>query len=348
MASTKSFKDLPKSAAAPSVDDLKKQLAAAEAALQSAGASAPAKPDTVKNTDAEPVVIEDDAPASGGQLSNPADFMALMTGDSGGDTMAALTAALETDGGGGGGLTFPTLTQVGGQQGGPFSAIETKNADLNAVALPEGKRPFLAVFVAYRYLATIWPEAKNDGGRPIAQAAIASKDGVNAALLMRAGKGFQFSKKDARNAFAVSAGGPGIPKPSLEFLLFSPDSGELFVYRTPGHYNSAKDARDQLLACANQQSDGSMKLIPFLGEFAPETVRKERPNLDPIVHHYPRISKIDLADVRTGKAATAYKAWLAKAGPDLQQRVTGWLNGDDMPVNSQVVKRLTDAENLGA
>jgi hypothetical protein len=341
-----SFKDLPKSKPAPSVAELQAQLAAAEAALK--GANIPTKPTAANpnpkldlagdtGSDAEPVVVE-----AVNEVSNPADFAALMLGGDGSDTMAALTAALETDGGSGAGLVFPTLTQVGGTSGGPFTAIETKNADLN-VPLPEGKRAFSAVFVAYRYAGALWPEAKSDGGKPIGSVTVPASDGPNAALLMRAGKAFQFNRN--RDRFSVSKGGPGIPKPSLEFLLYDEVIG-LFVLRTTGHYNSAKDARDQLLACAAQQPDGSMKLLPFFGEFFPETHKQERAGKDAIIHHYPRIVKIDLTDARTGKAAAAYKSFVQKASADVRAKVTEWMAGSDAPLTSDMKDRLENAEGL--
>lgn len=333
-----SFKDLPKSKPAPSVQELQAQLAAAEAALKGATkAEAPAP--APKLDDAEPVVVTDVPDANA--VSNPADFAALMLGGDGSDTMAALTAALETDSSGAG-LQFPTLTQVGGTSGGPFTAIETKNADLN-VPLPEGKRAFNAVFVAYRYLVAVWPESENTGSKPIGSGAVPASNGPDAALVMRAGKAFQFNRN--RDRYDVSKGGPGVPKPALEFLLYDEVIG-LFVLRTTGHYNAAKDARDQLLGCAAQQPDGSMKLLPFYGEFFPQTHSQPRAGKKDIIHHYPRVTKIDLTDARTGKAAAAYKAFVQKAGADVRQKVTDWMAGADAPFTQSLKTALENAEAL--
>lgn len=370
---TKSFKDLPKAAAPTSIEALQAQLAAAQAAL-AAGTAAPAPsaapaapvapPKPVAPTPApapvvpdEPVVVATgagapiDVPAmpaapTGQALSNPMDFMQLMTGASSpADSMNALIAASETDSAGGK-MLFPMLTQQAGTTGGAFQRVNTKNAEFNQIDLPEGRRPFEAIFIGYRYLGTCWPEgydANNVAAKPASplwNIAIPQSKGQEAAQLMLAGKAFQFSKQ--RKAFDVSQGGPGIIRPALEFLLFDADIG-LFVFRTCGHYNAAKDARDQLIACAITDANGNQSLRPFMGEFHPETHKQPRGTGQPIVHHYPKIVKLSDGDARVQKAAAAYKQFLAGAAPEVRDSVGEWFNGSDAPITNVAINAMNVA-----
>lgn len=342
-----------------SIEALQAQLKAAQDAL-----AANAKPAPVPD---EPVVISTgagapiDVPAvsapvpapmpqapTGQALSNPLDFMALMTGASSpADSMNALLAAAETDSAGGK-MLFPMLTQAAGTTGGAFQRVNTKNAEFNQLDLPEGKRAFEAINIGYRYMATCWPkgyDAKSTTkANPLWNVAIPQSKGQEAAQLMLAGKAFQFSK--ARPSFDVDNGGPGIIRPALEFLLFEPDIG-LFVFRTCGHYNSAKDARDQLISCAITDANGNQSLRPFMGEFHPETHKQPRSNGEPIVHHYPRIVKIADNDARTAKAAAAYKLFLQGASQEIRDAVTEWYNGADAPITNVALNAMNTAAAMG-
>lgn len=366
---TKNFKDLPKQSTPPSIEDLQRQLAAANAALgQKPTAPAPAPAPSVPAPQAqlappadEPVVISTGAGApvdvppmpaapTGTAMSNPADFLALMTGASAPqDSMNALLAAAETDSAGGK-MLFPMLTQSGGTTGGAFERVKTKNSEFNQIDLPEGRRHFEAVFIGYRYMGTCWPkgyDANNVAANPASplwNVAVPQSNGQDAAQLMLAGKAFQFSKK--RSDFEVDNGGPGIIRPSLEFLLFEPDIG-LFVFRSCGHYNSAKDARDQLISCAVTDASGNSALRPFMGEFHPETHRQPRPNAQPIIHHYPRIVKISDSDARVAKAGAAYKLFLQNASPEVRSAVNEWFTGMDAPITNVAKQAIATAAAMG-
>jgi hypothetical protein len=353
---TKSFKDLPKQSAPLTLDQLQAQLKAAQG-----GAPVPAAPTPVPVAD-EPVVVATgagapiDVPAqmpaapTGTAVSNPLDFMALMTGAvAPQDSMNALLAAAETDSAGGK-MLFPMLTQAGGTTGGAFQRVNTKNAEFNQIDLPEGKRSFDAIFIGYRYMGTCWPKGYDANAvnakapSPLWNAAIPQARGQEAAQLMLAGKAFQFSKN--RKAFDVDAGGPGLIRPAIEFLLFDADIG-LFVFRTCGHYNSAKDARDQLIACAITDANGNQQLPPFMGEFHPETHRQARATGQPIIHHYPRIVKIANNDARVAAASVAYKTFLQNASPELRASVNEWFNAQDAPLTNIATQAINDAAAMG-
>lgn len=372
---TKQFKDLPTAAKQPSLADLQAQLAAAQAALKSSGkdpnialgVAAPAatqKPDT-KPEDV-PVVIATGAGApidtasipsaqapapmaqapTGAALSSPGDFMALMMGGAAtqADSMNALLAAAETDGSGGK-LLFPMLTQAPGTSGGPFQRVNSKNPEFNALDLPEGRKAFPAIFIGYRFLGTCWPKGydanatQTKPAAPLWNAAVPSSNGDAAAELMLAGKAFQFSKR--RADFDVDNGGPGIVRPAIEMLLFDPDIG-LFVLRTCGHYNSAKDCREQLIACAVQEANGAV-LKPFVGEFSPETTRVSRATGQAIVHHWPKITKLDPKDSRAVTVITAYQQFIQGASPEVRKSVAEWFAGDDAPLTNIAEKAMKQA-----
>lgn len=366
---TKSFKDLPKNTQPQTVEDLQKALAAAQAALSGKNTQPPASAAGAEAD--EPVVIEtakgapiDVPPVSpvqpapmpqipagttGAAVSNPADFLALMSGASQTDAMNALLAAAETDSSGGK-LLFPILTQSPGTAAGAgaFMAIQTKNTEFAQIDLPEGKKPFTAIYIAYRYFGTAWPKGYDpkakEHPKPVFNVAVPMANGQLAAQLMLAGKAGQFSRD--RKAFDIDNGGPGHVKPAIEFLLFEPDIG-LFVFRTCAHYNSAKDARDQLIACAEQDANGNLQLKPFLAEFSPQTHEQPRPGKDSIVHHYPKIVKIAGTDARVGPMAQAYKQFLANAAPEVRERTKEWFDGADAPVTSLATNAIDAAAAMG-
>jgi hypothetical protein len=341
-----SFKDIrknktaPAQAAAPApapaetdVEALKAQL---QKAIDAANAAAPKEVEATVEDDTENVVIT-------GSESNS--FLSVLTG--GGASVDALLATVDTDGGGGS-SPFPVLTQAAGVTGGAFQSVSLKshaNADL-----PEGKSPFIAVFLGYRLGVVAWPKPYDDTqktpDKPVFTAAVPSTNSRVASLAMMAGRQHQYSSK--RDTWAVAAGGPGMISPSIEMLLLNPETQELFVLRSCSQYNSAKDTRDQLLKQATETNeigaDGKKikALLPFVGKFAPKSEHAVTSKGRKVVHHYPTIERIDTIDAR-GQAAWKVYADMAKNAPqDLRGAVQSWMAGEDLPLTPSVVSALED------
>lgn len=355
-----SFANLPKNPA-PSLDELKAQMKAAGAKPATAPAVAPAVRPAAKAKPApvvepEPVVVEavaangDPEPVETRAVSvAEQSFLAQITGTAQGDTAAALMAAHEAGDSGGSRLLFPTITQASGPAGGAFQRVGNNTGPHANADVPEGKTPFLAVFMGYRYTGAVWPDnggAGTQAPRPEASFAVPTSRPDVVAKLMAAGKAFQFSRK--RDSHAVSAGGPGVVKPSLELMLYDPDADLVFVYRTPGHYSSAQALKDQLLATAQKDAQGNLAVRPFFAQFSPKTEKRTRDGSPhAIVWHYPEIQVVGNGDARAQAAVLAYKKFLASAGPDVTAAGGEWFVGADQPITQADIDRLDNAIAIG-
>jgi hypothetical protein len=326
-----SFKDLKsgaaKAAPAPDSNAEVAKLKAQLAALTQAAAKV-----TVQ-TDAEPIVIET-AEGTPIDTTPPGNFLSLMTG---GDTIDALLATIETDGGGGFASPYPVLTQAAGVTGGAFQRVMIK-AHM-AVDLPEGRSPFEAVFVGYRLHVVAWPKGYDEKAttkdKPVFSAAIPANKSDLASNLMMAGHQYQYSKN--RDAWSIASHGPGHIRPELELLLMDPSDCSLFVFRCAGHYNSAKDTRDQLLRQATAVPNSPKKqLVPFFGSFSPKTIKVQAKSGNTVVYHYPEIDKIDTTDARAVKAAGVYRKFIQTADADVQSMALDWLAGKDEPLTPAI------------
>lgn len=366
------FANLPKGkpGAPPSLADLQTKLAqtgkapapAAAAAVNPAvtrpvqavkpAVSKPAAPPTPP-PEQEPVVVEtaEGEPVDTSRALTAAEdsFLSLISGQPGVDTTAALMAAHDAQGGDGGKMLFPTLTQASGPAGGAFQRVSTKNQKHLAVDLPEGKSPFNAVFMAYRYEFAIWPD--NGGGagtpKPISTGAVPTSKPEVVAKLMAAGKAFQFSR--GRDNHYADKGGPGVVKPVLAIMLFDPETEQVFVYRTPGHYSSAQGLKDQLLACSVKDKDtGMLKLVPFFGRFTPHTEKVQRDNAThPIVWHYPEVAGLPGNDAATQEAGKKYALCVKGASPELMKLGGDWVSGADMPFKQSDIDAFDAAIAIG-
>lgn len=353
-----SFADLPKSTkptTTPSMADLKKSLTTPQAAAPVD--STPVKPPKAKAKPAlvavepepEPELeLEPDQATHAVTTPNQDNFLAQITGHSS-DSAAALLAAHDAGGGGDGGkLLFPTLTQAGGPAGGAFQRVSSKNRDHMNVDLPEGKSPFNAVFMCYRYEYAIWPDAGGNGAtapKPIGSGAVPTSKPDVVAKLLAAGKAFQFSR--GRDKHYESNGGPGVIKPTLAVMLFDPDTEQVFVYRTPGHYSSAQGFKDQLLANSVKDANGNLSLKPFFGVFAPHTEKVLRPNsTNAIVWHFPKVTAIPGNDATAAEAAVKYKKFLANASAELTRAGGEWVSGSDQPVAQKDIDAFDHAIQL--
>lgn len=311
------------------VETLRAALAKAEQALNVSDQNRTV--DATVDTDAENVVI------TGADASAGSNFLSNLVG--GAASVDALIATMDTDGGGGA-APFPVLTQANGVTGGAFQAVALKahaNADL-----PEGQKPFIAVFLGYRLAATAWPKPYDDTqktpDKPVFSVAIPASDSVNASTLMMAGRQYQYSSK--RDTWAVAAGGPGLISPAIELLLMDPENQELFVFRCCSNYNSAKDTRDQLLKQATK-NNGKLALTPFVGRFSPLSEQAITSKGRKVVHHYPSIERIDVTDERGRQAWTAYAAMAKNAPQALQDAVHEWMAGLDAPLTPSVIAALS-------
>ena len=330
-------------AAAPTIEQLQAQLAAAQAAQTQQGQTA-ADPEPTKPAPA-PVEVEAEViPASAvPAVTSPqqamvnaqaATFLAAIP--SMGDTMAALVAATESDDTGGSNHLFPILTQIGGSAGGAFQRANHMNAS-EAANLPEGMNAFTAVFLGYRFIASAWEDDGQSGTkkRPAFSCALPASEAVMTNQLMTIGKEYQFTKLEAKGKYDIAAGGPGHIRPQLEMLLFDPEFGELFIYQTCSHYNSAKDTRDELLKNATTLQNDTKAMLPFVGTFEPKTVRNTTKGGREIAYHYADINTLNIIDA---KAKAAWDTWqkfsdVARTDAGIMDKVNAWFACSDAEVN---------------
>ena len=342
------------------IEELHAKLATAQASQAVQSPEKGDQPEPTNDTSAPEIVAErvqdepEQAPAENALVAAQGSGF-LATIENAGDTMGALMAATEVDDGGTGKSNlFPILTQASGTSGGAFERARHMTDD-EAGNLPEGRKPFTAVFLGYRFLATAWPEGYNPNGEkksPVFSAALPASESQLVTKLMRIGKNYQFFSGD-RGAFDVANGGPGHIRPQIEMLLFDPDAGELFTYQTCSHYNSTADTRDQLLKNATtvgKTADGKDQkaMLPFVGTFQAKTHKSTSKRGRDIVYHWCQIDKLDITD---SNARTAWEGWQkfsadARSDASVMQRVNDWFGGADAPISADARQKLNDGDTI--
>jgi len=339
--------DNPKSAA-PSIEELQAQLAAAQAAAGTTQPAAPAATPPVEEVPVVPVVPAEPAAVTvAAAPTQPDQQQAIINAQAAGflsnipaigNTMSGLVAAADTDDRGSASHLFPILTQQGGNTGGAFQKAGHMTPS-EAANLPEGTKPFTAVFIGYRFIATSWEDSGggSEKKRPVFSCAIPASEGTLTGQVMETGKNYQFTKLADKEKYDFASSNVGHIRPQIEMLLFDPEYGELFTYQTCSHYNSAKDTRDQLLKNATTMTDGTQVMLPFIGVFTAQSHRVTTKSGNAIAHHYAEISKLDIADANARKAWDAWQQFseVAKTDATLMDKVNDWFAGNDSSVSAQ-------------
>jgi hypothetical protein len=318
-------------------DQVAAQLRAAQAELEAQGA----KP-------AAPVLVSSPVPQQATATQRA--VSTFLSDDEA--QLGALTAAADVDSDGPS-QVFPTVTQQAGPTGGALIISKGTERQWPNIDLPEGKRPFKAMFLAYRFAVTAWPAGYEDASgagtkgpkpRPVFSCAIPGTERDLAGKLMLAGKRYQYCARDKKDAWDAANNGPGHIRPQVELLLLEPESGTVFVLQTCAHYSSAQYAREALSGLV-VEVDGAKVLRPFVGQFAVDTVEESSKGGNTFKIHQLKISRLDVAsDPEALDMAKQFDAWRSSAAPALVQQVTDWRSGADAPIT----QTARDALALGA
>lgn len=252
--------------------------------------------------------------------------------------LGALVAAADVDTAGPQ-QVFPTVTQQAGTTGGALAISKGTMRQWPNIDLPEGKRAFRAVFLAYRFNVACWPAGYDDAPganaqkpRPAWSCAIPGTERDLAGKLMLAGKRYQFTGVAKRDAWDIASGGPGHLRPQIELLMLDPDEGQVFVVQSCAHYSSAQEVREALTALV-VDVNGQKALRPFAGEFTPDTLEETSKSGSTFKVHRIKISRLDVAsDPQALAMAKAFDAWRNAATPELAARITEWRAGADAPI----------------
>lgn len=315
--------------------------------------SAPAEPEhpdgavTVERVDPAPTERADPAtPASQDLMAQGATFLAGLGGV--GDTMGALTEAVDADSGGAASL-FPVFTQVSGTSGGA-GAFQRGFGASRDDDVPEGTKPFVGVYLGYRMRANVWPSGYSEGEKkaPVFSSVVPAHDRKAAGAMTRAAKAVQYTKKEDKDKFDVGAGGPGHCRPQLEVLVYDPVGDQLLVFQTCAHYSAFADTRDQLIACATEDKNGTKQMLPFVGKFTPTSSRRVLKSGREVVHHYVDIESLPIQDRRCREVFEAWQKFRASAAADtgLMDKINKWYNGGDAPFADSHLTALENAANM--
>ncbi len=231
------------------------------------------------------------------------------------------------------------LTISAGNQGGvfvPAPFVEQSIAD----QLPQGKKPFDAVFIGYRLAVSSWPvgyDSNNTEGKPVWSCAIAANNQADAVSLVRCARQYQYTSTLNRPKFDHATSGVGHVRPQVEVLAYIPELDGLVVVSTPSNFGSVEST----LAGFQNLTDKSTGAIgQFPASFRPlsEDKSSKKSGQSWKVHRLEVTSSTN----QTSPAWTKYEAWRngAAQDPAVVATVRQWLAADDRPMTDEVRKAL--------
>lgn len=346
------------SAPAASVDDeiakLKAQLEAAQKKAEAAAAAPAPEPELTPEPEpvtAEPATEEETAPpravAAVGNLGQAFGLSVPKGGERA--VMDAWTAGRS-----GGGALFPVVQQSAGNSpsaGGIAPAAFVKDEIGNR--LPQGKKPFNAVFIAYRTEVVAWPVGfgdksgggeNNDKAKPAYGCAIPSTNAKDSELAREACEAYQYTKTGDKGKFDYKESGAGHPRPSCSLLLYSPDIDGLFELRTASHLDSLKRTVNELGKYVDPQS-GALGQFPVSIKTAHEA---KTVNGNDIRLHWFNVSQV--LNEETKFLWNQFQEWFEKSKDDaaIVNAVRDWIEGRDRPITEKIRTSLQAAANLGS
>lgn len=151
-------------------------------------------------------------------------------------------------------LRFPVIKiQSGSSVKAAFVAPDFNEEEVR-MQLPEGTKPVEAVFLAHRIAVSAWPagydETATEPAKPAFSCHVSGGNTADTVKATEAAKKYQFTKREAKAKFDVSAGGPGHIRTSLELLLWYPGIGGLIELRCPaGHSPTELSAKALRALC---------------------------------------------------------------------------------------------------
>jgi hypothetical protein len=193
---------------------------------------------------------------------------------------------------------FATVELTGGQGGGMLDKcgmnVEGSDADL-----PQGRDPFYAMLLGWRFVPVVWPGEYDDNQKqqPLWKAQIGADQFDLYQRYSKAHQRCQFCPKEKRSAFA----GLGTVSGHLELLLFEEEAG-MMVARTARTYGSVDQTYQAILGVYPSQD-----IQPVPVQVTPTTVDVQtKGRSKPFPEHH-----FGLVLSATEQAGTAYRGFQA-------------------------------------
>ncbi len=234
---------------------------------------------------------------------------------------------------------FPMLFISGGTNGGlmvPAGDVPAEIAD----SLPQGRRPFDAVFLDYRLSIVSWPVGYNDRteekSKPAFSAGVSAASADDAVLVMKACKNYQYTKGAQKNKFDLATSRVGHIRPQVEMLVYLPGPVDrLVVVASQGSYASVERTFANIDKLVDPVTE---KLGRFPCSIRPATEEVPMGTFQVKIHSL----EITPSTNTTSPAWPAYVNWLATARTDaaLVAQVNQWTQAADRPMTDEIRQAL--------
>lgn len=251
---------------------------------------------------------------------------------------------------------FQGVKQIGGRQGG---ALEANRGTDEEIDLPEGRRPFLGVFLGYRLNFVAWgsglkssDEASTEdeeASAPVYSGALSPLfDPTNSRLLKDACSAYQFTAKVNKGMFDFADSEAGHIRANCELLVFFPEANGAITVATPFYYDSVfgkTGTMANLKGLVDKEAGG---ILPIPYKIAPITETKTVKGNDIGVHHLQLSKEVD---TKSKAVFAAFKGWSdmlhTTEGTGQMEKIGAWLKCTDHPVSEATIGYLKNARALG-
>jgi hypothetical protein len=255
------------------------------------------------------------------------------------NSVLKIVASSESGEGGSFADLFPTLVIKGGNAGGTISPSNGTPKEIGD-QLPQGKQPINGVFLAFRVEAQSWPsdfDSKQEGDRPIINAAISCNDAESTQLLLKGCENFQFcpekEKWDGINS------GPGRLRPVFQLLVYLPQFDDVVVLQVPPLLKSWQTMSSILAGMAGPNGE----LANFPASFAVTTKTWYDKN---VFHYFDIVPQVNDAGRVALEKYAAFVGSVQQTRPDLAEAIMDWFNCTDKPLTDEQRAKLEQASNM--
>lgn len=250
---------------------------------------------------------------------------------------------------------FPGVHQNGGVTAGSLEMNKNVDEDL---AIPEGRRGFLGVYLGHRLSYTAWRSGLKERGAdddedekkagPAYSGAISPLFAPqDARTLKNACEAYQFTPKAEKSKFDFAEDEIGHLRASCEILLYYPEAGQAITVATPYYFDSVfgKEGMLSVLKGLVDQEAGGILPVPY--KVTPVSNIKSIHGNDVGVHH---MSMEPVSDTKAQAVYDQFKEFAlfldTPEGEEEREKITQWLKCDDRPATEAHLVSLGKAAAL--
>jgi hypothetical protein len=249
---------------------------------------------------------------------------------------------------------FPIITQTTGPQGGQVAPADFLPQEVQDT-LPSGKRPINCVYMGYRLSVSAWALGYNDSAaqaasskdagkaKPVYAASVSPNDTAATALVMKAGRNYQFTKSADKSKFDYATSKAGHVKVQVELMVYLPDINDVVVLSAASGYGNTEATLKSIAKLVDPKT-GQLGVFP--ASVRPLTEDKSSKSGFSWKQH-----SLDVTTNLTQDGAAAlqaFNAWKTVIMSDAGkvQAVRDWLSGSDRRMTSDITAALTAAASL--